>query len=162
SVAQLLNLLRSAGATPFPTLGMFRLGTGNAWARVTGAREFDDDARALPSLPRPLPTRRFDLVEVDGTLCHFAGVGWDARVLNDGNASVAAVGTSPEWGFGFRAFPFAQAVPGYLNVRVYDRPAFEAALNMFRLWRGEHPLTGMFDFYVKRVRMRFSRPMPFQ
>jgi hypothetical protein len=199
-------------------------------------------------MPWPLPTRRFDMIDVENTWCHFAGVGWDARLINDylrnldkrssqlvgsrfatglhkglggylyslfritvpeevaatvrygrprvflenlddevftldsqaqpiplrapdgsnprvlyeGPMGVAAAGTEPEWGYGFRAFPFAQAVPGFINIRVYDRPTLEATRKMFKLWRGEYPEPGMHDFYARHVRMRFSRPMPFQ
>lgn len=249
SIVKLINLLRDAsGGTWLPTFGVLRLGTGNAWARVTGAHEFALEVKHLARLPWPLPTRRYDLIDVENTWCHFAGVGWDARLINDylrnldrrssalvgsrvatalhkglggylyslfrftipdevratltvgrvrvhventggevftlnsqaqpvalrepdgsnprvlyeGPMGVACVGTEPEWGFGFRAFPFAQAVPGFFNARVYDRPTLDATRKMFRLWRGEFPEAGMHDFYAKRVRMRFSRPMPFQ
>jgi diacylglycerol kinase family enzyme len=249
SIARLLNMLREAGQGWFPVLGLLKLGTGNAWANVAGARGYLETVRALPAMPRPLPTQTFNLVEVENTLCPFAGVGWDARLLNDylrnldkrssqligsriatrihkglggylyslfritipeevallwkegqprvvlenlgpevftldsqarpillregdghgvprvlyeGPVSVGAASTIEEWGFGFRAFPFARAVPGYINVRVYDKPALHATRNMMKLWRGEYPRPGMHDFYVKRVAMRFSRPMPFQ
>jgi diacylglycerol kinase family enzyme len=249
SITRLINLLHEAGHGWMPAFGLFKLGTGNAWARVMGAREYTETLQALPSLPRPLPTRSFDLVEVEGTLCPFAGVGWDARLLNDylrnldkrssqligsrlatqlhkglggymyslfritipeevallwtqgqprvrlenldddvytldsqarpiplreaggqavprvlyeGPMSVGAAGAIEEWGFGFRAFPFVQAVPGFINVRVYDKPALHATRHMLNLWRGNFPQPGMHDFYVKRAAMHFSRPMPFQ
>ncbi len=249
SIVKLINLLREAsGGAWLPTFGVLRLGTGNAWGRVTGADEFAREVKILSKLPWPLPTRRFDLIDVENVWCHFAGVGWDARVINDylrnldkrssalvgsrvatamhkglggylyslfrytvpdevraavtegrvrvlvenvdgevftlnsqaqpiplkdsdgnnprilyeGPMGVACVATEPEWGFGFRAFPFAQAVPGCFNARVYDRPTLEATSKMMRLWRGEFPEPGMHDFYARRLRMRFSRPMPFQ
>jgi diacylglycerol kinase family enzyme len=248
SIVKLINLVREASGGWLPTLGVLRLGTGNAWARVTGANDFAEDVKLLARMPWPLPTQRFDMIDVDGTWCHFAGVGWDARLINDylrnldkrseqlvgsrvatalhkglggylyslfrytvpeeagaalrfgqprvlveaidgdvftldsqgrpfplrdadgktprvlyeGPMGVAAAGTEPEWGYGFRAFPMAQAVPGYVNVRIYDRPPLEATRKMFKLWRGEFPEPGMHDFYTKHFRLRFSRPMPFQ
>ena len=245
AIVRLLNFLREEGAHPLPALGVLKLGTGNGWARVCGAPDFFTLARALPLLPDPLPTRRFDLVEVEKTLCHFAGVGWDAKILNDysrnldkrsaqlvgstlatrlhkgvvgylystaritipelmrepqphvsieslegqaysldargallpiidaeggaparklheGAFSIAAAGSTPEWGFGFRAFPFAQKKPGYINLRTYDRHPLEAARNVFKLWRGNHPQPGMTDFFVRKARLTFSRPVPFQ
>jgi diacylglycerol kinase family enzyme len=248
-MVKLLNLLREVGAKPFPTLGILPLGTGNAWARVAGASDCPKLLDLLPRLPLPLPTTRFDLVEVENTLCHFAGVGWDARILNDylrnldrrsaqlvgsriatrlhkglggymyslfritvpeewrllrdhgqarvtvtnqgdaaytldalarpvevdgsragglrsvlfeGPLSVGAGATTPEWGFGFRAFPHARAKPGTVNLRVYDRPVLEGVANMARLWRGAFPLPGMHDYFVTRAELGFSRPMPFQ
>lgn len=240
---KLLNLLReeSRGA-PFPPVGVMKLGTGNGWARTSGASDFSQMVKDLPTLPRQLPAMRFDLVEVEGQLCHFAGVGWDAKLLNDylrnldkrssqlvgsslaqrihkgipgylyslfrftvpdewnalrkfgqatvtlenrgpeafgmnesgeilrleekilhkGPVSVGAASSTPEWGFNFRAFPFARAKPGFINVRVYDRPVLEAVMNMKTLWNGVKPLRGMHDFFVTHVAMQFSRPMPFQ
>jgi diacylglycerol kinase family enzyme len=247
SLLRVVNLLREGYGRHLPALGILKLGTGNGWARAVGAPDFARALELLPGLPRPLPTRIFDLVEVEGTLCHFAGVGWDARIINDylrnldkrssqligsglstrlhkglggylysiarftipeelllhqrygqpriilttpmgevhtldsqgnpiplsgpkegqrvlyeGPLGVAGAATAPEWGFGFRAFPFAQAMPGFINVRVYDRPVLETVRNMRKLWRGDFPLPGMHDFFLRRVSMRFSRPMPFQ
>lgn len=83
-------------------------------------------------------------------------------VLYEGPASVASAATTEEWGFGFRAFPFAHAVPGRLSVRVYGAKVLEATGNMFKLWRGEHPMPKMHDFFVERCRMEFDRQVPFQ
>ena len=240
---KLLNLLRDENhGQPLPTVGVLKLGTGNGWARTSGAPDFFQLLKDLPKMPRELPTQRFDLVEVEGQLCHFAGVGWDAKLLNDylrnldkrssqligsrlassihkgipgylysvfritvpeewaalrklgqaqvvlenlgpdafglpesgeltplpertlfeGPVSVGAASSTPEWGFNFRAFPFARSKPGYINIRVYDQPVLKAVRSMIKLWKGEERVEGMHDFFAKKVRMRFSRPMPFQ
>ena len=83
-------------------------------------------------------------------------------VLYDGMASVAAASTCPEFGYGFRAFPFAERMLGTINVRIYDRTAPAAVANIPKLWRGEHPLRGMHDWFATAVRMTFSRPVPLQ
>ncbi|ADO68379.1 diacylglycerol/lipid kinase family protein [Stigmatella aurantiaca] len=83
-------------------------------------------------------------------------------LLYRGPAGVAGAATTPEWGFGFKAFPFAQAVPHRLSVRVYSGGVFEATRNMLKLWRGAHPMPRMHDFFVQRVRMDFDRDVPFQ
>jgi diacylglycerol kinase family enzyme len=94
SAVALLNLLREASGAPFPRLGLLKLGTGNGWAGALGARgleatlaRFRDDFAA-----GRLATERFDLLEVETgdpaarwRLAHFAGFGWDARILNDFN-----------------------------------------------------------------------------
>ncbi len=238
---RLLNMLRRRlpPDAPFPAMGVLRLGTGNAWARTVGAPGYARIVECLPKAPWPLPLRTFDLVEVEETLCPFAGVGWDALILNDyqrnldrrsgqlfgsrlstrvhkglggylyamlrhtvpglltqagaphatfrrtvgevfrvdeegravpcedavlydGPLSVGAAATCPEYGFGFRAFPFATARPGLLHLRVYDRPVLEALANAGRLWAGVHPMPGMHDFLVQAARLTFSRPLPFQ
>ncbi|MBX5482128.1 MAG: diacylglycerol kinase [Myxococcaceae bacterium] len=243
---RLIRMLRAqiGSARAHPALGILKLGTGNAWAHTTGACGYRRLFQLLPRMPWPLPLRRFDLVTVEGWEAPFAGVGWDALILNnyqrnldkrssqifgsrlatrlhkglggylysavrytvpkewrlthehgaarvtlevpsneplytvdphgivvqlawrsplyEGPVSVGAAATIPEYGYGLRAFPFATRLPGFINLRVYDRAVLEALGNLPRIWRGDHPVPGMHDFFVKRARMRFSRPMPFQ
>jgi diacylglycerol kinase family enzyme len=97
----------------------------------------------------------------DRKLLKLAGIGRGA-VLYDGRASVAAASTCPEFGYGFRAFPFAERLLGTINVRIYDRHALAAVANIPKLWRGTHPLRGMHDWFATHVRMTFSRPVPLQ
>lgn len=222
---------------PLPCVGLLPLGTGNAWARSTGARKLGQLVRVMKELgPGKLPTRRFGLVECEGVLTGFAGCGWDGQILNDykqqleqskgpsrrvaksvygyvtamlfrttpktilfgrphvlienmgdevytitadrkmlklhgvghgavlyeGLASVAGAATVPEFGYGFRAYPHAERMLGLLNVRIYDRPALGAIYDIPELWRGQHPLRGMHDWFASAVRMTFSRPMPLE
>lgn len=88
--------------------------------------------------------------------------GAQGAVLYEGPASVASAATTEEWGFGFRAFPFAHAAPGRMSVRMYGAKVLEATRNMFRLWRGEHPIPKMHDFLLTSCRMELDRPVPFQ
>jgi diacylglycerol kinase family enzyme len=219
-----------------PVMGVLPLGTGNAWAHALGAPKLDRCLRLLARASGPLPTREFSLVEVEGSLSHFAGSGWDAMILDDykrqleaargpgrrlsrsvygyllaalvrttpkvllfgnphlvvenlgdevysmnaegrpqllpdvrrgtvlydGPAGAASVGTCPEYGYRFKAFPFAERMPGFINVRIYTRGLFEAVTAIPRLWRGEHPIAGMHDWFATAVRMTFSRPVPLQ
>jgi len=234
----LLNAL--ARVTPdgerLPTVGVLPLGTGNGWAHALGAPKLHMCLDLLGRTWGRLPTRRCSLVEVEGTLAHFAGSGWDAMILNDykhqletsrvplrrfsksvygyvsaallrtapkvaafgnprvvvenlgaeayslgeggalqpiagdprgrvlyeGPAGVASVGTCPEFGYRFRAFPFAERMPGFINVRVYNRGALGAVQSIPMLWRGAHPLRGMHDWFATHVRMTFSRPVALQ
>lgn len=244
TVVVLLNLLRELGATSFPTLALLQLGTGNGWPRATGAQNWKKAIRSIGKVPLPPPTQHFDLIEVEGRLCHFAGAGWDGIILDDyrrnlekrraqkvgsrlstrlhasvfgylysvaritvpeqtkltwkhgraivelenvsgpayrlgprgqpepfppgttllhhGPHSVASAATEPFWGGGFKAFPYALAMPGYVNVRFYDKPALEAFLNTPRLWRGGIGLDGFSDYFVTHAKFRFSREVPFQ
>jgi hypothetical protein len=234
----LINALRGQPAAR-AAIGCMRLGTGNGWARATGAPDWRcaiDRLRAMRE--GAVPSRRFDLVEVDGTLAHFAGTGWDAEIIDDfeaqktglgvlprgarrglagylqglitrtvpghllgrrerveveltntgedavgiddagrpiplpegrhgavlyrGPASVCAAGTTPEWGFGFRAFPFVGSVPRRFCMRVYTGTVVEAVMRSGALWRGAHPMEGMLTWMATRVRAVFSRPVPFQ
>ena len=211
---------------PLPPVGILPLGTGNAWAHSTGANKLDAALKLLMRAEGPLPTRRFGLIDCEGTLTHFAGIGWDAQILDDyraqvnaakgpgrplaksawgyltamlfrtvpktmlhgrphvilenlgdevytmtadrkllklagvgrgsilyeGLASVAGAATCPEFGYGFRAYPFAERLLGTINIRVYDRDAPAAVGDIPKLWRGTHPLRGMHDWFVTAVR----------
>ncbi len=231
-----VSLLVRDGAPSTP-LGLVPLGTGNAWARVTGAPRLRHAIKRLGSIPPgELPVKLFELLEIDGQLAHFAGTGWDAEMIDDfhtqkqawsviprrfrnglvgylygmftrtiprhfggpkvevelvntgadafaiddagrvhplaggehgkllykGPVSVCAAGTTTEWGFGFRAFPFAGAMPGRFCMRIYAGSAVEATLRMGQLWRGEHPTPKMHTWLVDRCQATFSRPVPFQ
>lgn len=243
TVVVLLNLLRELGAKDFPTLALLQLGTGNGWPLATGAPPWKQAARRVAKVPLAAPTQRFNLIEVEGRLCHFTGVGWDGiilhdyqrnlekrrnqkvgaglstklhasvlgylysiaritvpeqmamnrqhgratvrletlerayglsqgghpvplpedrKVLHEGPHSVASAATEPFWGGGFKAFPYALALPGYVNVRLYDRGPLEGFLNTPRLWTGGIGLPGFYDFFVTRARFVFNREMPFQ
>jgi hypothetical protein len=83
-------------------------------------------------------------------------------LLHEGPHSVASAATEPFWGGGFKAFPYALAMPGHVNVRLYDRPVLEGFLNTPRLWTGGIGLPGFYDFFVTRARFVFNREMPFQ
>lgn len=83
-------------------------------------------------------------------------------VLYEGPASVAGAATCPEFGYQFRAYPFAERLPGYFNVRIYDVPPIKAVRSIPKLWRGEYPLEGMRDWFFSAARMTFSRPVPLQ
>jgi diacylglycerol kinase family enzyme len=221
---------------PFPTLGVLPLGTGNGWAHALGAPKLHRCLDLLSHAPGPLLARRYGLLEVEGTLAHFAGSGWDAMILEDykrllvasrgpgrhlsksvygylaatllrtapkvaafgnprviienlgdevfaidhggrprrldgvrcgavlydGPAGAASAGTCPEFGYRFRAFPFAERMPGFISVRVYERGALGALTSIPLLWRGAHPLGGMHDWLATHVRMTFSRSVPLQ
>ncbi|HSO34478.1 MAG TPA: diacylglycerol kinase family protein [Labilithrix sp.] len=97
----------------------------------------------------------------DRKLVRLADVGRGA-ILYEGMASVAGAATCPEFGYGFRAYPHAERLLGFMNVRVYDRKANGAILDIPKLWKGQHPLRGMTDWFATEVRMTFSRPMPLQ
>jgi Diacylglycerol kinase catalytic domain len=236
----LLNAMRTTGSTPQATaLGLLPLGTGNGWANVTGAPGWRTAVTRLGHLAErggPLPLRRFDLLEVGGTVAPFAGTGWDAEIIDDfhaqktgfgvlpasarngltgylhglftrtiprhltepqvevelvntgadamtvdehgrplalptarrgavlyrGPTSVCGVGTTAEWGFGFRAFPFAGLVQRRFCLRLYAGRAMEATLRMNQLWSGAHPVPKMHTWLLTGCRATFSRPVPFQ
>jgi diacylglycerol kinase family enzyme len=235
-VALLNSLARLGPAYTSPTLGILPLGTGNGWAHALGAPKLHRCLSLLAATPGPLPSRKCALVEVEGMLAQFAGVGWDAMILDDykrqveasvgpgrrlsksvygyvaatllrtaprvtllgnptivienlgdavyvpdahgvprllegvgrgavlydGPFGIASVATCPEFGYRFRAFPFAERLPGFFSVRAYNKSALRAVATIPRLWQGRSPLPGMHDWFATHIRMTFSRSMPLQ
>jgi hypothetical protein len=88
--------------------------------------------------------------------------GRHGAVIYRGPVSVCAAGTSTEWGFGFRAFPFAGLVPRRFCMRVYSGHVAEATLRMRQLWRGDHPLAKMHTWLLTSCRAVFNEDVPFQ
>ncbi len=235
AMALLTALRRKNPSGPFPTVGLLRLGTGNGWARATGALKLGETLRLLAESPGAFPTRDFGVVDVEGQLCPFAGSGWDGMILNDykdqlkeakgatlltksiygyltaivtrtvpkavvqkrpsmvvenlgdevftidpagnlvqlpgakkgtvlyeGTFGVTGFATTAEFGYGFRAFPFAERLPGFGNFRVYDGHPLRALSSIRPLWFGRHPMPGMSDWFTTGIRMTFNRPVPFQ
>lgn len=250
TAAALLNAFRKAAPAGrnvqlLPTgneraaLGVVPLGTGNGWARATGAPRWRKAIRRLGEFlqaNRPIPIWRFDLLDIEDFVAPFAGTGWDAEVIDDyhaqkegwgllpqnirtglfgylhgvatrtiprhlriappevelintgddaltvdrdgrviklvggehgkvlyrGKFSVCAAGTTPEWGFGFRAFPFAGLVPRRFCMRIYNDNALIAAMRAPRLWAGQHPMPNMHTWMLSSCRANFSRAVPFQ
>ncbi len=229
-----LRRVKKSGA-PFPTVGLLKLGTGNGWARATGAMKLGETLRLLADRSGPLPTRDFGIVDVEGQLCPFAGSGWDGMILNDykeqlketkaatfltksvygyllsivtrtvpktvmqsrptmvvenlgddaytidregnlvllpdvkrgtvlyeGTFGVTGFATTADYGGGFRAFPFAERLPGYGNFRVYDGHPLRALSMIRELWFGRHPMPGMSDWFTTGIRMTFGRRVPLQ
>ena len=101
------------------------------------------------------------VIDEDKKLSKLEGAG-RGTILYEGMASVAGGATCPEFGYGFKAYPHAERLLDFVNLRVYDQAATTAIRDIPRLWRGEHPLRGMNDWFVKEARMTFSRPMPLQ
>lgn len=65
-----------------PPIGVLRLGTGNAIANYLGADDILRDLRALRA-GAPLTVHAVNMLEGDEELFPFAGLGWDADILND-------------------------------------------------------------------------------
>jgi diacylglycerol kinase family enzyme len=86
------NLLRSIDAEnalrPFeeqaacPTLGVLRLGTGNAVASLVGAGAATDDLKSLRAGEARCATP-LSFIEAEGRLSPFVGLGLDAAIIND-------------------------------------------------------------------------------
>ena len=106
-VTEVVREARRRGAV-LPRFGLLKLGTGNALAWVVGARdlrggEVDADIRRLCEEAGSRPVR---LVEVEGIITPFCGLGADARVLADYGWVKQHLGATP-----FKRF--STGLPGY-------------------------------------------------
>jgi hypothetical protein len=127
----LLNELRTQGVT-VPAFGLLPLGTGNGWARATGASHADSALRGLAGLRDDAvpPLRRFSLVETEGRVTPFAGTGWDAEILSDYRKMIDAMPpelrTARGGTLGYFRSMFTKTIPRHLsgserpNVRVIN------------------------------------------
>ncbi len=106
-VTEVVREARRRGVT-LPRFGLLKLGTGNALAWVVGARDLkggkaDADIRRLCQEAGSRPVR---LVEVEGIITPFCGLGADAHVLADYSWVKQHLGATP-----FKRF--SSGLPGY-------------------------------------------------
>jgi diacylglycerol kinase family enzyme len=87
----------------------------------------------------------------------------EGQVLFDGPARLVGVATIPYYGYGFRAFPFAEERADRMHLRVSNLSA-PAFIGHFRsIWRGEYENREMIsDFLVQSVDIEMDPPAPFQ
>lgn len=85
------------------------------------------------------------------------------RTLYDGPAKIAAAGTIPYFGFGFRFFPYADNGTCPMQLRISNISAASFVANFNAIWRGEYaePKT-TFDFLADDVTIEMDPPTPFQ
>ena len=133
-----LNTLR--GEQRMPNVGVLRLGTGNALAHWLGSGRPIHDLRRWND-GQVHRSVAMHMVEAEGTLFPFAGLGIDAAVLNDYNELKQAA--SGRWwqstckGLpGYLAAAYLKTIPNYLRrpkqrVRITNlgRPAFRVDAN---------------------------------
>jgi len=244
TVVETINMLRKAlqenggSDLDMPKLGFLKLGTGNAWSGLLG---MDSGKNSLPKMGHSEKWRlqRFNLLESENRVFHFAGMGWDAAVLNDyylfknkfydaapimrkwmnsligyfasmftktipeqllhnetprvrliartpeayrishgmppmpikikpgetlyeGPANVLGAGTTTDYGFKLRAFPFAHTMENFMNFRIVKASLFECLTHMRSIWDGTWTSPNFIDMLVKNVTVESDRPMPFQ
>jgi diacylglycerol kinase family enzyme len=128
---------------------------------------------ALRTAPRYLAERRAAYCEItnlgrvayrlDGQGRQVGAAVGQGEPLYAGPCMMAAASTVPFYGFGMRAFPFAEARPGMLQLRIATELSVPSVvLNLPRIWSGEWTNPGLLDFHAERVKVQFDRPMPLQ
>lgn len=83
--------------------------------------------------------------------------------IYEGPARIVALSTIPYWGFGFRAFPYANERADRMQLRVSTIKAGPLLRNFKSIWRGEFESSDvLFDYLVSAVRIEIDPPSPFQ
>ena len=83
--------------------------------------------------------------------------------IYEGPARIVALSTIPYWGFGFRAFPYANERIDRMQLRVLTIKAGPFMRNFKSIWRGEYSgADDVFDYLVSAVRIEIDPPSPFQ
>jgi diacylglycerol kinase family enzyme len=82
TISAIRDVVRSGKNLPVPPIGILKLGTGNAWTYAVGVKS------GLGQLAHVVKGGYYSnapscLIDVGGFLCPFAGMGWDAHILND-------------------------------------------------------------------------------
>lgn len=183
--ARRMQLLSCAGKrTPFAGLGVDaavindyawlkgRL-AGTALRRLSVGVPGYALSSALRTAPRYLAARRAAYCEItnlgraayrlDGQGRQVGAPIGPGEPLYAGPCLMAAASTVPFYGFGMRAFPFAEGRPGMLQVRIASELSVPSVLwNLPRIWSGEWTNPGLLDFHAERVKVQLDRPMPLQ
>jgi diacylglycerol kinase family enzyme len=82
TLSAIRDIVASGHGVSVPPIGILKLGTGNAW---TYAVEAKGGLGQLAHVARGgyFFTAAYSLIQVNDLLCPFAGLGWDAQILND-------------------------------------------------------------------------------
>ena len=106
TVMHLINQLAQYPLERQPAIGILKLGTGNAMARMVSSGNLAGDLQTYirTGTRDHVP---LSLVEVEGQRCPFVGLGWDAEILNDYKA------VKDTWGRSAVLKPVVQTVGGY-------------------------------------------------
>jgi len=105
TVMHLINQLARYPLEKQPAVGILMLGTGNAMARMVSSGNLKGDLKTyIRSATREVVP--ISLVETEGTLCPFAGIGLDAEILNDYRITKEKLG-------GGKMKPVVQTLAGY-------------------------------------------------
>lgn len=126
-VTAVMNRCKETNRTP-PRFGFLKLGTGNAlaWAVGAGRVRSGDLFADIARLTHDAGSRPLRMLEVEGRLCPFAGLGIDANTLHDYDATKRLLGSNrltrplATGALAYLITAFSRTLPAYL-VRPHDR-----------------------------------------
>ena len=84
------------------------------------------------------------------------------QTIYEGPARIASVSTIPYYGFGFRAFPFAEERSDRMNLRISTITPIPFVRNFRAIWRGEYESAEyLSDYLVEAVTLELIRLVDF-
>jgi diacylglycerol kinase family enzyme len=84
------------------------------------------------------------------------------ETLYEGRTLIVGVGTTSNYGFKLKIFPWACAKPGYMNLRIGDTNVPQIMANVRPVWAGRPGVPGLKDWLVKDVIVESEKEMPYQ
>jgi diacylglycerol kinase family enzyme len=85
------------------------------------------------------------------------------QVLYQGPARLVGVSTIPYYGFGFRAFPFAERQPDRMQIRIANLGILQFSTHLRDIWNGTYQNPkALFDFLVQEATIEMNPPTAFQ
>lgn len=83
------------------------------------------------------------------------------EVIFEGPVTMLGCGTTSNYGFNIKAYPWAMAKDGYMQLRLIGTPLPTFILHMRSFLNGNAERNDLWDFLVQRVRVECDRDMPF-
>lgn len=80
----------------------------------------------------------------------------------NGDVNVMGASTMPNYGFKLKAYPFARAKEGLMNLRIVRAGVSELLSHWPSIWMGRYESENFCDFLVDKISVSFSREVPLQ
>lgn len=85
------------------------------------------------------------------------------QILYEGPARLVGVSTIPYYGFGFRAFPFADSRPGRMQIRIANLGIWQFSAHLRDVWSGRYQnAKAIFDYMVEEATIEMNPSTAFQ
>jgi len=84
------------------------------------------------------------------------------EIIYEGSVVLTMMGTVPVLGYGLKLLPWANSDQEFMQLRLSDISLAASLVHLPAAWNGSLRHEKLYDFFVKRIKIQFSRPMPFQ
>jgi len=84
------------------------------------------------------------------------------EVIFEGPTVIAGVGTTCNYGFNLKVYPFSDAKPGYMHLRMADVTVSTVLTHLPAIWKGTWESPQVSDFLVKHIRVETDEDVPLQ